>query len=692
MFNVDKPINTIEEDKNGLNRANFAHNLSENIKNHFEDDENNDCLVIGLMGEWGSGKTSLLNLTKQNLKNSNIKIIEFNPWLYSSYNQLVEQFLDELINEIKNPGLKGELQKYLLKINKLNLAKTIATVSIDTISAIATSGIINNTLGKIIDSTIKSDSEETNLNKIKENVNEKIKNYPILCILDDIDRLRKEEIIELFKLIKIMADFNNMVYLLSFDKSIVSEALDDDHINGEQYIKKIINVPLTIPSITTAEIKKIFLKKIEHIQRKHNISNYSRSRLNLFLDFTENQSSEEYGIIYFFKNIRDIKRYFNILEFNIELIKDEVNFVDFIVITAIQVFHQDAYNKIKYSEYLLTVDNYIYDKKKDEELIKMEINEFERITNNDSNLKAIMKRLFKKMKYLYTDTYYKNSNNKDEKELLIQHPDNFRTYFKLNETAKKLPEFEIDQIIRIINSKDESALSMAFTRLYKNQTLDLFLSKLINRDEKIYKNIFLLKFLLTINKKKIPGIIFPNDNITLIILNIIYRITAKDRFNKLEELYNKTDNIILLYDIVDYIEQSNFDPNTNETPILSKTNINNLKEIIKSKYNESDTKTIKLSSTELSAFLYMGKKLNMQQKNETIIEQLIRTSDGILQLLQAYIPFTKKETLLKNGVNSLNEYIDVNKIYNIVNNENFNLKNNLYVECFLKGYKLWNEK
>lgn len=53
--------------------------------------------------------------------------------------------------------------------------------------------------------------------------------------------------------------------------------------------------------------------------------------------------------------------------------------------------------------------------KKDEELIKMEINEFERITNNDSNLKAIMKRLFKKMKYLYTDTYYKNSNNKDEK-------------------------------------------------------------------------------------------------------------------------------------------------------------------------------------------------------------------------------------------------------------------------------------
>ena len=67
------------------------------------------------MGEWGSGKTSLLNLTKQNLKNSNIKIIEFNPWLYSSYNQLVEQFLDELINEIKKSWIKRRITKILIK-------------------------------------------------------------------------------------------------------------------------------------------------------------------------------------------------------------------------------------------------------------------------------------------------------------------------------------------------------------------------------------------------------------------------------------------------------------------------------------------------------------------------------------------------------------------------------------------------
>lgn len=51
------------------------------------------------MGEWGSGKTSLLNMTEAYLKDSKIIIIKFNPWLYSSYNQLVGQFFDELILE-----------------------------------------------------------------------------------------------------------------------------------------------------------------------------------------------------------------------------------------------------------------------------------------------------------------------------------------------------------------------------------------------------------------------------------------------------------------------------------------------------------------------------------------------------------------------------------------------------------------
>ena len=123
MFKEDKDVK-ISGDT--LNRKNFAKSLASNIQNYFERQDVNNCLTIGLMGEWGSGKTSLLNMTEEYLKDSKIKIIKFNSWLYSSYNQLVGQFFDELIMEFadsRDVSLTGFLRQYKIKVNELELAK-----------------------------------------------------------------------------------------------------------------------------------------------------------------------------------------------------------------------------------------------------------------------------------------------------------------------------------------------------------------------------------------------------------------------------------------------------------------------------------------------------------------------------------------------------------------------------------------
>lgn len=120
MLKEDKDIKNVDEDI--LNRANFAESLALNIQNYFDRQDINNCLTIGLMGEWGSGKTSLLNMTEEYLKDSKIKIIKFNPWLYSSYNQLVGQFFDELIMEFidsRDVSLTGFLRQYKIKVNEL---------------------------------------------------------------------------------------------------------------------------------------------------------------------------------------------------------------------------------------------------------------------------------------------------------------------------------------------------------------------------------------------------------------------------------------------------------------------------------------------------------------------------------------------------------------------------------------------
>jgi predicted KAP-like P-loop ATPase len=308
MLKEDNVIKNIDDDI--LNRANFAESLALNIQNYFNRQDINNCLTIGLMGEWGSGKTSLLNMTEEYLKDSKIKIIKFNPWLYSSYNQLVGQFFDELIMEFtdsRDVSLTGFLRQYKIKVNELELAKKLAVVG---------TSLIDSRLGSGVECILGSSSEEENLAYLKKKIDEQFSGRKVVCIIDDLDRLSRDEIAEIFKLIKIMADFKNMVYLISFDKDVVSEALKENY-GGEKYIEKIINVPLQVPSIDYSELREFLVNHFKRISREYK-KNLDFARLNQFLDFQPFQYGKRCGILYFFTNMRDITRFINILEFNLE--------------------------------------------------------------------------------------------------------------------------------------------------------------------------------------------------------------------------------------------------------------------------------------------------------------------------------------------------------------------------------------
>lgn len=123
MLKNDLPITNFDEDK--LDRQKFALHLRKIIKNY----QKTDCLTLGIMGSWGSGKTSFINMVFDQ-SNENIltedcfKVMRFNPWNFSKqqdlYNQFFEQLIDILIsneneeNEIKN--IKSSINNYLMKI------------------------------------------------------------------------------------------------------------------------------------------------------------------------------------------------------------------------------------------------------------------------------------------------------------------------------------------------------------------------------------------------------------------------------------------------------------------------------------------------------------------------------------------------------------------------------------------------
>uniref|UniRef100_UPI0037DC8748 KAP family P-loop NTPase fold protein n=1 Tax=Methanobrevibacter smithii TaxID=2173 RepID=UPI0037DC8748 len=529
MFKEDKDVK-ISGDT--LNRKNFAKSLALNIQNYFGRQDVNNCLTIGLMGEWGSGKTSLLNMTEEYLKDSKIKIIKFNPWIYSSYNQLVGQFFDELIMEFtdsRDVSLTGFLRQYKIKVNELELAKKLAVVG---------TSLIDSRLGSGVERILGSSSEEENLAYLKKKIDEQFTGRKVVCIIDDLDRLSKDEIAEMFKLIKIMADFKNMVYLVSFDKDVVSEALKKDY-GGEKYIEKIINVPLYVPSIDYTELRDFLVKHFKRISRTYK-KNLDIGRLNQFLDFQPFQHGKRCGILYFFTNMRDITRFINILEFNLELIINEVNLIDFIVITAIQVFHSEIYDKIKLNEFLLINYHYTAFDELQRDILEIEKSEFEELVNKNENVNHILRVLFPKIGNIYKDNSSFKFKNEDfaDKNLLIHHPNHFKAYFKLNSVIKELSESETDFVVGYINSKNKSSVVMEFTRLYKENKLTIFFENIKNRLDKIHKNKFFLNFLFNIETLMWEDIFFLNrDEIEELCLEMIYQIAKRDRFSVLKEIY-----------------------------------------------------------------------------------------------------------------------------------------------------------
>ena len=267
------------------------------------------------MGLW---KTSIINMAIEHIDNldqdeNEAIVIQFNPWLFSNQNQLVKKFFDEFMVAIKDETITNKLKSY---VNKLIPPIMGLAAIVDPSRAQA---LIS------VSEQVDTQTEEESLESIRDEINKLIleKNCKIIVVIDDIDRLSDFEIRQIFQLVKLLADFPKTIYLLSFDKEIVVKALDEiQESSGEKFLEKVIQIPFEVPKINNADIERLLFNHLNELIEE----------LKDEFDLTYWGNIYHSGFKYFFKNIRDVKRYINALKFNLEIIKDEINPVDFITI------------------------------------------------------------------------------------------------------------------------------------------------------------------------------------------------------------------------------------------------------------------------------------------------------------------------------------------------------------------------
>lgn len=293
---ADKPIVKVDYDL--LGRSDFAKQFGKSICEY----GSKDGLVIGLYGKWGSGKTSIINMaiseisidedevkrvekekwysklykrikkifiaqkSKEENQKHNPIIIKFSPWNYSDKNNLISLFFHELKNKLS--VAKGEKHK-----GKIGEAISQYSDIIDVLSIIPAVG---SAIVPILKTTSKAAGAKLmktpSLDEAKEKLCKALEdfNHKIIVFIDDIDRLTTPQIKDIFQLVKQVGDFPNIIYVLTMDREIVCNALSEYHnIDGDEYLKKIVQVSFEIPEIDKSLLPEILKSRLNKIVYKN---------------------------------------------------------------------------------------------------------------------------------------------------------------------------------------------------------------------------------------------------------------------------------------------------------------------------------------------------------------------------------------------------------------------------------------
>jgi hypothetical protein len=322
---ADNPITKPEDD--ALGRTQPARSFGEQVLAL----DSTEGVVVGVLGPWGSGKTSFVNLARGRLKEAGVPVLEFNPWMFSGADQLVQAFFVELSAQLK-------LRPDLAEIGKL-----VEDYG-ETFSGLAWLPLVGpwiergRAATKVLANILQRRKEgiRTRQSKVRDALSKLPK--PIVVILDDIDRLTTPEIRDVFKLVRLTANFPNVIYLLAFDRIRVEQALGEQGIPGRDYLEKILQIGIDLPAVPADVLNSQIIKAINTALAS--IQNPGHFDSNVWPDvFME-------VVRPLIRNMRDVRRYSAAIHGTVRDLGGQVALVDVLALEAIRVFLPDVFRSM----------------------------------------------------------------------------------------------------------------------------------------------------------------------------------------------------------------------------------------------------------------------------------------------------------------------------------------------------------
>lgn len=241
-LSFDAPLTDISKDKMARSVLILAitNALIEKVKGRWK--STGACVAVS--GQWGTGKTSLLNFVGTYLDaQADVIVIRFEPWLVSETSETIASYFRELTRALgKSPSER---------------ARDLANALDDYRGAIE--GVASYALpfGSLIAKFFPKVRRKT-VSEQRNKISKKLRNFKgaIVVVIDELDRADELEVLEVIRFVNSIGNLPNISYLLAYDFERVKRIVENDENDrsGEEYLKKIVQLDVPLRAMFDYEL------------------------------------------------------------------------------------------------------------------------------------------------------------------------------------------------------------------------------------------------------------------------------------------------------------------------------------------------------------------------------------------------------------------------------------------------------
>lgn len=264
--------------------------LAEQVVEISKDDKLSPA-TIGIYGDWGSGKSTLMKMVKKSLDaDKNTLTVEFNGWLFEGYEDAKTALCGTILDEMRTHETlfakgKEKIKALLKKVDGGKLLSKgvkygldfLLTGGIGTVTELTLTGIISavkqkagdvseDEVKKVID-TFKTEetkrAEIKNFRKTFKEVFENCKGERLVVFIDELDRCTPDTVLEIFEAIRLFLYVPGTTFIIGADERLVSYAVKTKYKDipghdidiSKEYLEKLVQYPVKIPQLNEQEVK-----------------------------------------------------------------------------------------------------------------------------------------------------------------------------------------------------------------------------------------------------------------------------------------------------------------------------------------------------------------------------------------------------------------------------------------------------